>query len=280
MHRVSIAFAFVAGVFAYQACLAQSQPLYNFVKANTSDEQFRHDRDECVARATTVEQGYCSSKMIYAPLTPGGPPQLTPDTRCYSPRQPARSTSTYGFLNCMLAKGYQRSAPSMPAGKPGLYELHKFSNLAIFSQRDLPDMLPQAQRRASAEALARPGPVFQLCVAQDGEQQLGAVAGLSSSCTHSNVVNTQHGFSADARCPGGQFTRVTFEATAPDRSEFTVIRQPMPKAAVRHIEKYQINWISPDCGDIPPRTVRSPDGKLVAMPNPQPPVKSFATTLP
>jgi hypothetical protein len=268
MHRFSIAFACIAGVFASQACLADSHMPFHFTKANLNDEQFRQDRKECIAKATTVYEGSCVSQTAYAQTTPGGISQI--ETTGCIPTHGGIMRDSHDFLRCMLAKGYQESLPLMPAGKAGLYELRKFSNLALFTRRDLLNTLPYTQRRASADALTRPGPVFQLCVPQDGAQQLGAVAGLSSSCTYSNIVSAQHGFSADASCHGDQSIHFTFESTTPDRREFTVIGQPVPKAAVPHIDKYQINWISPDCGGIPPGTVRTPDGKPITIANPKP----------
>jgi hypothetical protein len=279
MRKLSLTFACVAGVIAGPSCLAGS-PLYSFVKADATEDQFRHDRNACMAEATVAYRGGCSSHMAFAANGPHGALQAYNETSCYSPSGLSRSTSTPHFLRCMTAKGYRQSAPAMPAGRPGLYELRKFSNLAMVGRRDLAGTMPFVQHRASAEALAQPGPVFQLCVPPDGAQPLGAVAGLSASCTYSNVVSTERGFSADARCQGGRFIRITFDTPAPDRSEFTVIGERKANAAVPHIEKYRIAWVSSDCGGLPPKSVRAPDGKLVATANSAPAIRSCETTVP
>jgi len=271
MYRFSI--AFVCAVFACQAGLADSRPPFLLTKANINDEQFRHDRKECSAKATEAVGQW--SEISGAPIAcfGGGTPATGPVCMYSPPTHYISNVHTehdyHTFLRCMLAKGYQESLPPMPVGKAGLYELRKFSNSGMFVGRDLSNTLPYTQRRASADALARPGPVFQLCVPQDGAQQLGTVAGLSSSCTYSNIVSTPHGFTADASCHGGQSIHVTFEAATPERREFAVIGQPVPKAVVPHIDKYQVNWISTDCGGIPPGSVRTPEGKLVPMANPK-----------
>lgn len=280
MHRFSLAVACVAGVLASQAGWAESRAPFNFAKADTSAEQFRHDRNACVAKAKTFHpQEIHRSGGGYYPDTPGGPPQIHAVEYTYG-RPAYTGYDGHDFLRCMLAKGYQETVPPMPAGKPGLYELRQFSNRAMFEPRYLATALPFAQQRASAEALARPGAVHQLCVAPNGTQQLGAVAGLSSSCTYSNIVSPPRGFVADASCAAGKPIHVAFEAATPDRREFTVYRQPLPKAAVPVIEKYQVNWLSPDCGGIPPGTVRTADGKLVPMAPPKPPLPSFESNLP
>ena len=280
MLRFSIALACVAGVFVCQAGLAESRPPFHFIKANTSEQQFRHDRNDCVAKTAIYypTQTYQSGGGYY-PDTPGGPPQVhTPQT--FVGTQGYTGHDAHDFLRCMQAKGYQETVPPMPAGRPGLYELRKFSNLAMFDARYLATALPFAQLRASAEALKRPGSVFQLCFSPDSATPLSSVAGLSASCTYSNVVNTPNGFMADASCTAGKPIHITLEATTPDRREFTVYRQPTQRAAVPGIEKSQINWISPNCGDIPPGTVRTPDGKLVTMASPKPPLPTFGTTVP
>lgn len=261
MHKVSIALAVV--VFACPACLALSRAPFYLTKPNISDEQFGHDRKECAAKATTAYGGSCVSEPSYV-IGPGG----ARETSACIPTPSGVEHDSLAFLQCMKAKGYQETLPPMPASKAGLYELRKFSNLAVLGRRDLASTLPSTQRRASAEALAQPGPVFKLCVAKDGAQQLGTVAGLSSSCTYSNIVSTPHGFVADASCPGGQLLHVTFESTTPDRREFAMTGQPAPKAVVPRIDRYQLNWIASDCGDIPPGSVRTPEGRLVTMAKP------------
>jgi hypothetical protein len=265
-------------VFAVQVSLAGT-PLYSFVRANTSEEQFRLDRNRCIAKATTVYLSACSSQMTLAADGPSGALQARSETTCPSQWTPSSNTSTPRFLRCMMAMGYQQSAPSMPAGKSGLYELRKFSNLAMINRRDLVGTMPFVQHRASAEALAQPGPEFQLCVPPEGPQPFGAIVGLSSSCSYSNVLATPHGFAADVRCQG-RFVHIAFDATAPDRREITVIGERKPSAAVPRTEKYRIHWISSDCGDLPPRTVRTPDGKVVTMANPVAAVRSFETLVP
>ncbi|MDR3528309.1 MAG: hypothetical protein P4L57_13625 [Rhizomicrobium sp.] len=280
MHKFAIVVGCIAVGLVSPACLAQDHPLYNFVRANTNDEQFRHDRDICVAHATTVSRGMCTAHMSYYADTPGGPPQVHNQTDCYDPPFPTRNTDAFDVLRCMAAKGYQQTSPSMPAGRPGLYELRKFSNLAVFNPRSTMNTLPQVQRRASNEALARPGPVFQMCVAPDGDQQLGAVAGLSARCSYFHVISTRAGFAAEARCPGEPALHLSFDAATPERGEFTVIRQSSAMAAVPHVEKYQIHWLAPDCGTLPPRTVRTEEGKLVTVAESKPVIRSFATTLP
>jgi hypothetical protein len=268
--------ACLAGVSA-SPCLAGS-PLYNFVKANTSEEQFRHDRADCIAKATTVYRAACSTHMGFAADGPSGALQARSETTCPSQGTPSSSTNTPRFVRCMMTKGYQQGAPSM-ASRAGLYELRQFSNRAILNRRDLAGTQPFVQIRASTDALAQPGLVFRSCVAPDGALPFGAVAELSSSCAYSNVVATPRGFAADARCQD-RFIHLMFDAAAPDRSEFTVIGERKPGAAVPHIEKYQIVWIAPDCGDLPPRAVRLPDGRVMPAASPAPAVRSFETRLP
>lgn len=120
----------------------------------------------------------------------------------------------------------------------------------------------------SAESLARPGPVFQLCVPQDGAKLLDTVAGMNTSCTYANVARTEHGFSADASCAKAPAVHIAFEASTPEHREVTVSGQPMPNAAVPITDKYDIDWVSSDCGDIPPGSLRTPDGKLITLTKP------------
>jgi len=277
MHKLFLALA-CTGVVA--ASGAAGAPLYSFVRAITRDEQFRHDRSACIAQATvTYEGGGCTTGLSYASNNPSGPPQLERTTTCNSRSWPVHSINTPSVIACMQAKGYQRGAPSMPAGRPGLYELRKFTNLSMAGRPYIAAALPFAQRRASEEALAQPGPVLQLCVPPDGTEPLGAVAGLSASCAYSNIVDTPHGFAADARCQAGAVLHIMFDTLAPDRSAFTVTADRIPKLAVPRIDRYEFARVSADCGNQPPRTVRMPDGKLVAM-APAPATRSFETTLP
>ncbi len=173
-----------------------------------------------------------------------------------------------GAIVAMIAAAAQDSVPSMPPVKPGLYEFRKFSNMAMFIARNLSKMPAEEQQKLSDEFLARPGPVFQLCVPPDGAKLLGAVAGIMPSCTYANVATTEHGFSADASCASAPAIHITFASTTPEHREVTVSAQPMPNTAVPLIDKYDINWISSDCGNTPPGSLRMPDGTLVPLKKP------------
>ena len=119
MHRLSIAFACVAGVFASQASLADSPAPFYMAKANTSVTQFRQDRDDCISMTTEAIQG--SSNSPSAPSVPisvtqGPPPNNTspsiriPEgTTYYKPNVPE-------FIRCMKAKGYQESPTGPKTG--------------------------------------------------------------------------------------------------------------------------------------------------------------------
>lgn len=173
-----------------------------------------------------------------------------------------------GAILAMAAAAADDTLPSIPTGRPGLYEFRKFSNMAMFIARNLSKSPAEEQQKLSAETLVRPGPVFQLCVPQDDTKLLGAVAGMKPGCTYSNVVTAEHGFSADASCAKASPMHITFEAKTTEHREITVSGQSMPNAAVPLIEKFDINWISPNCGDIPPGSLRTPDRKVIPLTKP------------
>ncbi len=147
--------------------------------------------------------------------------------------------------------------PTLPTAKPGLYEVRKTSNMAMFIAYNLSKSPAAEQQKMSTESLAHPGPVFQLCVPQDGAKLLNAVAGMRPDCTYSNVVTAEGGFSADASCGKAPSMHITFEAKTPEHREST-LTAPMQNAAVPLVEKYEANWISANCGDIPPGSMRTP----------------------
>jgi hypothetical protein len=109
MHKLSIAFACAAGVFAGQACQADSGAQLYLARANTSAEQFQQDRDDCIAKATKHVRVISQTSSDYA-MQPGmGDPAPTvwslPTTEVSSYEQHSNPV----LIRCMLAKGYQIS---------------------------------------------------------------------------------------------------------------------------------------------------------------------------
>ncbi len=106
MHRLSIAFACV--VFASQPCWADHDLRFNLVRANTSFEQFRDDRNDCSLKTAQEVKGWSftpapSSGSTNEPLT--GPPNNNGPS--HFDRTSGYRANVPEFLRCMTAKGYQ-----------------------------------------------------------------------------------------------------------------------------------------------------------------------------
>jgi hypothetical protein len=104
MHRLSIAFACAAVVLASQASLALSHDDARFylARANTSLEQFRHDRGECEQKAETGGSAnhHVTQRAPEYPLWPGASP---------NDKYAGYDYLAAKFLRCMAAKGYQKA---------------------------------------------------------------------------------------------------------------------------------------------------------------------------
>ncbi len=142
--------------------------------------------------------------------------------------------------------------PSIPAGKPGLYEARNSSNFAIFIARNMSKTPPEEQARLSAEALARPGPVLQLCVAAGSTKVFEQFTGRSPECTASNTKTTDRGFSADVTCGRGASMHLDLVTDGPEHRVLTTTRPAMPGATVKIVSKVDIRWISSNCGALKP----------------------------
>jgi hypothetical protein len=160
--------------------------------------------------------------------------------------------------------------PAVQRGKPGLYEFAASTNGSIFRAKGAGDLPEKELQRQANELLARSIPVFRFCVSKQGSELFDPKGILGPACTYSNVVTAKSGYSADARCVVDQRTDLVHLVVETDTPEHQRVTHSMslPGTSLSMINRYEIRWISSDCGDIPPGARRTPEGKLIVPPNP------------
>lgn len=160
--------------------------------------------------------------------------------------------------------------PTLPSGKPGLYEFRASDNGAIFRAKGAADLPEKELQRLADESLSRWTPSFQFCVSKEGSTLFNPTSMMDPHCTYANVVTTKGGYSADVTCPVYQrmdLVHLTVETEAPEH-QIVTMRMLVPGTSLSMITRYEIAWLSPDCGDIPPGGRRTAGGKIVVPANP------------
>jgi hypothetical protein len=170
----------------------------------------------------------------------------------------------------MAAGAADSRLPTIPAGKPGLYELSGSTNGSILRGHGAGDLPEKELKRLADEALAQSVPAFRFCH-EDGEAKpFEPTSIIGSGCTYANVVKTKNGYSAEARCAVGErvdIVHLTAEADTPEHHKVT-LSISLPGTSISLITRYETNWISSDCGDIPSGAGRTTSGKIIALPKP------------
>ena len=163
-----------------------------------------------------------------------------------------------GCAVLLLAAGVEAAGtqPAVPPGKMGLYETRMFSNMAMFIARDMKQVPPAEQERLSRESLSKPGPFMRFCADKEIAKSVGTGMGKTPDCSFENVQSSANGFAADVRCPlNDKKMHFTLEVVSPDRRLVSTSIMGMPGAAVPVIQKFDIAWVSADCGALKPGQV-------------------------
>jgi hypothetical protein len=193
-----------------------------------------------------------------------------------------------GFLPFAAAWGAD-AVPDMPAMKPGLWEVKMNNNAAsIFP----PSHSAAEAARRSQESLNGSGMVYQQCFATEQQPQLAMLV-RPGGCEPVGTAMPAR----DLECKGGKvhleyvrdpsshrLTGITATQSVPhiqggivivelsfDSPEHYFVRTTAPGVTdngVALLWKADAHWVSGDCGDVPPGSLRTPDGKIVAQPKP------------
>jgi len=155
-----------------------------------------------------------------------------------------------------VAAATESTEPSIPAAKPGLYEVRKTSNIAIFIARDYSNTPIEEQKRLSDVALARPGPTFQICITPESAPVLDQMAGKQPGCSNANVQSGPHGFVADVSCDAKPPVHIDFRLDTPEHRSVIVSGGRLANAAISLIESYDIRLLSADCGTLKPGAIK------------------------
>jgi len=162
-----------------------------------------------------------------------------------------------GLSFAALAWAEGVTLPTLPAAPPGLYEVSKTSNMAIFIGRDLSQVSPEEQQRLSDEALSKPGPAFRVCIPPGGEAIMDSLTGhQANGCSYANLITTDTGYAVDSTCTGKQSIHVIVKAESPEHRTISVSGQQMSKAAIPLVDHYDIHRVAADCGDLPPGQIK------------------------
>ena len=136
---------------------------------------------------------------------------------------------------------------SIPVPKPGLYEVHKASNIIIFIVQDLSKTPIAEQKRLSDEALARPTPAFTICITPGPSDVLHRMVGPKPGCRRVDVPSGPNSYVSDMSCKGKPPIHVDFRMATPEHLSLT-LSEPKAKAAITMKLQYDFRWLSADCG--------------------------------
>ncbi len=175
-----------------------------------------------------------------------------------------------GAVLAMAAAAADSKLPTLPSGKPGLYELSAATNGSVFRGHGAADLSEKDLERLADETLAQSVPVFRFCHEAGEAKPFEPTDIIGSKCTYAKVVATKNGYSAEARCAVNQrvdVVNLSVEADTPEHRKVT-LSISFPGTSLPLITRYETNWMSSDCGDIPSGAGRTTDSKLIALPKP------------
>jgi len=165
----------------------------------------------------------------------------------------------------MMAASADSGLPPLPSGKPGLYEFRASTNGGVLRAKGAGDLPENELHRLADESLAHWVTAFRFCVGQGGSKLFDPAGTLGAECTYSGVETRKGGYSAEARCvtdQGSNFVHLMVESDAPEH-QIVSMSAPLPGTSFAMITRYEIAWVSANCGDIPPGAQRAADGKLI-----------------